>query len=482
MRRTAFVAIYVTLVLVLQAGYVAVGQEVVVPRHPPTLVQDPVQPVATIIADRYDIAYLARIGYVQAQYVARLTGGEFSQANKVASVLNHVYNSLIKGDWKATWTSLNMLRDIVTNMSPNQLQFLATSNSINLPACSRLVVNDQGVPTKIYIIENRYNESNPAALCLSPTDTLRLNSALDTVLSVLSMLHNKTVAPEAYILVLVHVPPEAAYPQVIQAILEGRLGTQVLEVAAGQNENITALVEALIQQVETGTKEEALAALRQLLELARSGVIDWNVYAQALRTYQDRFGEPPQLTGPPPGQGQEEVSVDLNNLLRQMQDVVEAAEKARIEARAGEGGGVITLPTNIRITQPDPAVMVLAGLALAATLIYREKDRLIPETTLHRVLLGIPPKDAGARWCYRALVDVLRVKGLAKEPWETPGEYLARIRGTLDPHVEVLAEELTAAFEKTVYAEEEVGLDARDCTRRLREVLLRWRAREGGLQ
>ena len=173
------------------------------------------------------------------------------------------------------------------------------------------------------------------------------------------------------------------------------------------------------------------------------------------------------------------MSVDLNNLLRQMQDVVEVAERARREAETNNESGV-ALPTNIRVTRPDPAVMVLGGIALAATLIYREKSRLIPQTTIHRVILGIPPKDASPRWCYSAMVDVLRIKGLAKEPWETPEEYLARIRKTLDPHLEVLAEELTTAFERAVYAEEEVELDARDCTRRLREVLLKWRARSGG--
>jgi len=461
--------------LALTAGAQA---EEAVPRHPPVLIPDPVQPVATIIADRYDLAYLARLGYSQAQYVAQLTGGELSAAYRVASALNNLNRALLNNDWRSVWASLDILKSILVNMSSVDLRFLASQNTITLPACKGLLGLEGPVLTEVYTIENPYEEANTYSFCAAPTTTLQLYSALDTSLSLLSMLHNKTVAPGVFIVILVHVPPEAAYPEVVQAIIEGRLTEQVLQ-AAVQEPDIQATVEALLEQVQTGDKDQALEALRQLLDLARSGVIDWDVYAQALRTYNERFGEPPQIQEPATG-GEEEVNVDLNELLRQMQSVVEAAEKARLEAAAEEEGGGGSIMGRIAITPPDPTIIALGGLLLAASIIYRERERVIPQTVLPRVLAGKPPRGAGAEWCYRALVEVLRVRGLPKEEWETPEEYLERIRDRLDPETLVLAEELTSAFEREVYGGERVEVDAEECVRRLRGVLLRWPARRGG--
>jgi len=475
------VAILVLVALAVQASPVAGAQEeVALPRHPPVLIPDPVQPVATIIADRYDLAYLARLGAVQAQTVAS-QAGEGSQVAQVVGVLNSVHDSLIRGDWEAAFAGLNTLKTVLVGMNASDLQLLASHNTITLPAC-RVTLEQAGTGTGTvevyYAIENRYEESNPYALCVAPTTVLELYSALDTSLSLLSVLHNKTVAPGVYVVVLVHIPPEAAYPEVVQAVAEGRLTEQLLQ-ATAQEQDLNATVQALLEQVATGDQQQALEALRQLLELARAGLIDWDIYAAALRTYQERFGEPPQFQTPD-AQAEEEVNVDLNELLRQMQGVVEAAEKARLEAGGGDNGGGIAVPNNIAITPPDPAVIALGGLMLAAALAYKERERILPKTALPWILAGRPPAGADVRWCYRALIEVLSLRGVPKQPWETPEEFLARVRGSLDPEVEALLEELTEAYEKTVYGEEPVEVDVEACARRLRGVMLRWRGPKGG--
>jgi len=471
------VALVLAVALLVQAAPAAGAQEVALPRHPPVLIPDPVQPVATIIADNYDLAYLARLGASQALAAAG-QAGEGSPAALVAVILDNVHDSLLRGDWQAAYTGLNNLKTLLVGLNASELRLLASPNTITLPAC-RVTLEQEGTGALevYYAIENRYEESNPYALCVAPTTTLELYSALDTSLSLLSVLHNKTVAPGVYVVVLVHVPPEAAYPEVVQAVAEGKLTEQLLQ-ATAQDQDLNATVQALLEQVATGDQQQALEALRQLLDLARAGLIDWDIYAAALRTYQDRFGEPPQLQTPE-AQAEEEVNVDLNELLRQMQDVVQAAEKARLEA-GGEGGGGIAVPDNIAVTPPDPTVIALGGLMLAAVLAYRERERILPKTALPWVLAGKPPSGADARWCYRALVEVLRIRGVPKYPWETPEEFLARVRGRLDAEAEALLEDLTRAYEEAVYGEQNVEVDAEECVKKLRRVMLKWRGQSGG--
>ncbi len=442
-----------------------------IPRHPPVLAATPVEPVAAVLADPGDLAYVAMVAWNQTARVVELTGATQSQLAALEAALEDAYKALRRGDLDTAGEYLRLARTLLLSLTPPDTQSLAMDNPAGFPACK---VEGEIV---YYVIASPWEEPGSQAYCPDPIYTVPSGSALDTILALLGA-GNITRERSIYWLYFVHVPREAAYPDVVAAVLEGGLGESLLNRLTGgsQGPYNASLVETLLQIVREGSQEEALDALQTLLQLAREGKIPYSVYAEALSIYQSRFGAPPQL-----GEEQEEVELNLTELASQMEEIVRAAEKARAEVQAGGGpGGERILPEAPSITPPPAGVLVagIAGLAVvaAASALRSRSGPLV----LPRLLAARPPSGGEVEWCYRALVAVLSMRGLDKEPWETPREYLERLRGSASPEVVQLAELLTEAYEAEVYGGERAALDAALCARSLRGLMAPWRRVRGG--
>jgi len=457
--------------LLLVAALLSHAAAAQVPRHPPVLVDTPIEPVAVALADALDLAYVAEVAAAQARQVVQLTGAVQGPLAAVAGALEDAAAALRGGDLARAAEYLGLVEGNLRQLTAADLQSLAMDNPVLIPACERAL--EDGV---VYVIsgpEEELSRGSPA-YCPAPTDSIESRSALDTILAILSA--GNITGGSVYTLVFVHVPPAAAYPDVVNAILDAGLAAGLQSTLDPGAANGTALpIEAqqLLEIVRTGEREEALAALQRLLELARQGEIPYNVYAEALAIFTERFGEVPTA------EDREAVELNLTELAAQMDELVKAAERARAEAGADTGAPGITLPSPT-VAPPDPALLAagavgLAAVAAAAALRERRHELVLP-----RLVLGRPPRGAGAEWCYRALVAVLSLRGLAKEPWETPREYLERVRPLLGPGEAEIAEVVTEAYEASVYGGEPVSLDVDACVRTLRGLMLPWRRLGGG--
>jgi len=460
-----------SLALLLAAALLAQAAGAQVPRHPPVLVDSPIEPVAVALADAYDLAFIASVAASQTQEVVSLTGAIQGPLGALAGTLRDARDALYAGDLERAADYLGLVEENLRQLTAADLQSLAMDNPAYIPACARAV--EGGV---VYVISGPQEEltRGSPAYCPAPTDSIESRSALDTILALLSA--GNLTQGGVYTLVFVHVPPAAAYPDVVNAILDAGLAAGLESTLNPGGANDTALpleAQQLLEIVRTGEREEALDALQRLLELARAGEVPYNVYAEALAIFAERFGEAPV------NQDREAVELNLTELASQMDDLVKAAERARAEARPDAGGVGFSLPSP-SVAAPDPALLVagVIGLAAVATVAVLRERR--PALVIPRLVVGRPPRGAGPEWCYRALVAVLSLRGLPKEPWETPREYLERVLHRLEPGVAEVAELVTEAFEASVYGGESVSVDVESCVRSLRRLMLPWRRLSAG--
>ncbi len=447
----------------LLASLPASAQEV--PRHPPILSPTPIEPVATALADRKDYAYVARIAWLQTSHVVDLTGTGQGPLGALESVLQQLYLSMSIGDVDKAEAYLNLAKKIVESLNSGDLQNLAMDYPMSIPAC-KMVYED----SVVYVISNPLEDpEQDKAPCVAPTHTIRVQSALDTILALLGA--GNLTANTTYLLEFIHVPQEAAYPEIVRAILEGSLRISPETGLKNQGQANTSLVEALLEKVKTGSQEEAFQALQQLLEMARRGEIPYSVYAKALSIYDSRFGTPQQAGG-------EEEEVNLTQLVAQMDAIVQAAEKARAEAGiAGGGGGTPSVVAPRTIPQH---VVYLAAAGLAAVAVSRSMRSRRLDFILPRAVLGLVPGDAGPEWCYRALVRMLSLRGFEKKPWETPREYLERVSPLLREEYRGILEVATEAYEASVYGGTPVQVDRDLCASVLRRLAQPWQRLSGG--
>ncbi len=448
------------------------GQEEFVVRHPPYILPHPVEQKGVALVDELDLAYLSYLAYKQVESLVSLRGAYHLSMGSLPGVLEDIHRYMLEGDVGSASYRIEALRARIERLPAGELQALAEYGGATLPSCQLELTGERSAVGLVYLLPNPYA---PLQLqdCAIPDTVLEVASVLDLLLMVASFNETRTIET-LFLLPLYHIPSEAATPELVSSILEGELNVSTMLRDKGVDEEY---IMTLYSLIANGTEKEALAALRTLRDMARTGLISWDQYAEALKLYRERFGAP-QLEEEP-GEEDKEVPLSIEDIARNLQGIVEEAEKARAQAsnktnREGASRGLA-----ITIQQPSPIVVVLAFAALAPLVVYRERDRLEPVSRLARVLIGVPPSNAGADWCYRVLVTVLGIKGLRKYEHETPREYLERVRGELPEDVLLLLESVTEDFERAVYAEQSAPIDTRECVVGARRVLMRWRLRSG---
>ena len=451
--------------LTLMLAEPVLAQEAV-PRHPPVIPGAAVEPVAVLGLDEADLAYLARIGAWQAGRVVEETGSQAGRVASLKSALEDFAEAVGEGRLDIADHYLVIMRELLLSAAKGDLELLATEVPAPLPACEV----STGLSYYYTLASDNETPGSPA-YCEAPNATVTSHSALDTIIA-LVLLGSLQEDPQGfYKTVLVHVPREAADPSVVAAILENRIGLDVLLNATLERPgayNIS-LVEQLLATVENGTQEEAAAAIQRLLELARSGQAPWDAYARALQIYQERFGSLPQQGG---GGEAEEVEVNVTSIAESLGDLVRRAEKARVSVGLQPQPPGVGVSVGLSPPRPELVYLLLAGVLGAAALGTLRRSGA---GSIARILLAKPPRGGGARWCYSAMVRVLALKGLGKRPWETPREYAARVSSLLPEDARSLLLLLTEAYEAEEYAGREAAVDEPYCISTLRRLVMPWR-------
>lgn len=435
------------------------------PRHPPVVPSAAVEPIAVLKLDAPDIAYLASIGAWQASRVVEETGSQAGRIASLGSALEDFSDAVREGKLDVANQYLNIMRQLLLSSPKGDLRLLASEVPAYLPACEM-----KAGLSYYYILASGQESPGSPAYCGAPNATVTSSSALDTILALLLLGGLEDNPDGLYKTVLVHVPPEAADPGVVAAILENRIGLDVLLNATREKLGAynTSLVDHLLSIVANGTQEEAAAAVQELLELARSGKAPWEAYARALQIYQERFGSLPQ-------QGEKkakEVEVNVTNIAESLGDLVRRAEKARVSVSVKPKPPGPSIGVSLATPSPRLVYLLIAGVLGAAALGALRRSEA---DSVLRVLISRPPTSGSTRWCYSMLIRVLSIRGLGKEPWETPREYAKRVSGRLPEDVRSLLLLLTEAYETEEYGGLEVSIDESYCMSTLRRLMLPWR-------
>ena len=377
---------------------------------------------------------------------------------------------------------INELKKSLNSLNNTQLALLAEKAPRYLPVCPKSIVY-HGANTTFYAVANPLGYL-PYQDCQAPTTTITLESPLDTFIALLTLREASgliSIVPRypgespvltrlytpAYLAEIVHIPRQLVSKELVEAIIEGKL--QITKPGEKERVNKT-LIEKLLDTIRNGSKEEATSALKKLNDYAKQGLIPWSLYEEALREYKQRFGSPNLVEARQEKAREEEVN--LTNFLQGLQHIVVQAEKARIEA---QGGGVAPKHKSktihiTTISPPSNVLLGLSGIGLLIVVMLAERESLAPITNLARLLAGRPA--GGPEWCYSTMILVLRLRGKPKYPYETPREYLERIKDSLSPEAQVLLEEITRAYEAKVYGGIPTGFDPGYCSRKLRRVLI----------
>ena len=456
----------VALVIMVVISPVTASQEL--PRHPPVIPRQTIVPIGTLLVDNYDLAYLSYIAYYQSSYVANITGKRISSLGPITSLLYGIHLSFLHNDINGAEQGLQTLRELLQKLAAGDVRDLAMQKPIQIPVCSH-DIELNGKTVTVYLTPNPYDLPSKQD-CIVPETQITLQSALDSMVTLLTFNKSSTYKGK-YIIAALHIPQVAAYSSVIQSILQGKLGWDIIQAIEQGNLQVNeTMIEQLFISIQNGSKTEALEALRTLNDYAKRGLIDWDTYAKALKIYRDRFGTP-ILTQPSNNTAKEEVEVNLTSFLTNLQGVVKQAEKARIEYQNKTGGGGFT-PPSIHVSPLSPSILGLAAVGLVAVALAVERERLKPATGVIRAIVGYPPKDASAEWCYRSLIYVMKLRGYPKYEYETPREYLARISDKVSPSTRALIETVTEAYEIEEFAGKQSNLDPKACSREIRRLLI----------
>lgn len=452
------------MIIMLVAAPIVLAEEL--PRHPPFIPKQTITPQGTLLVDNYDLAYISYIAYYQSLYAANITGKKITTLGPIPPLLHSIYESFLANDTQDAQGLLWSLRKLVSVLAAGDLRDLARDYPVKMAACPQ-EIELKGASVQVFLIPNPYA---PPGLqdCLAPQSTIQFYSALDTIVTLLTF--NETVRYNGkYIVEAFHIPSFAAYPSVIQSALEGRLGWDVVKLIeqGGLKVNET-IIQQLFASIENGSKQEALNALRTLNDYAKRGLISWDTYAKALRLYKEKYGTP-ILTGQDENtKNKKQVEVNLSSFLTNLQGVVKEAEKARLEYQGGGGG--LSAPS-IHVPPLTPHTIWVSIIGLLAVAVGVERDKLAPAATLARILFSKPPRNAGARWCYKALILALKLRGFPKEAYETPREYLERIREQVSSNTIALLESITQAYEEEEFADRTGLIDPKTCTGEIRRLV-----------
>ena len=240
----------------------------------------------------------------------------------------------------------------------------------------------------------------------------------------------------------------------------------------------------IVQLIQSGNETAALEALRQAKRLLEEGQIAQTQYKDLLEMYKDLYGEIPADLALDNDNNADSVVIDLDKILSQINDVKEGIP-------ATGANETIQAKNNIadKLLGIAPYIIVFLGIASAAmygSLLFRRRE-LDEVLFLPRILLGKPPYDDltdNIKWCYHAFIYVLSLRGLPKYEWETPREYLYRVKDLLTHEYKILLEDLTSEYELLKYGEvRDPGLVeyvVEDCIKEIRRALFSWRLRKDG--
>ncbi len=473
------VAVAFILIGLALTGSIASSQEI--PRHPPIILKQTVTINATLFLDSLDIEFLAYIAIQQINNTVII-----SNTGNTSGWYLHLINALQimarQAEQGYPLRGINELKKSLNSLNNTQLALLAEKAPRYLPVCPKSIVY-HGANTTFYAVANPLGYL-PYQDCQAPTTTITLESPLDTLIALLTLREASgliSIVPRypgespvltrlytpAYLAEIVHIPRQLVSKELVEAIIEGKL--QITKPGEKERVNKT-LIEKLLDTIRNGSKEEATSALKKLNDYAKQGLIPWSLYEEALREYKQRFGSPNLVEARQEKAREEEVN--LTNFLQGLQHIVVQAEKARIEA---QGGGVAPKHKSktihiTTISPPSNVLLGLSGIGLLIVVMLAERESLAPITNLARLLAGRPA--GGPEWCYSTMILVLRLRGKPKYPYETPREYLERIKDSLSPEAQVLLEEITRAYEAKVYGGIPTGFDPGYCSRKLRRVLI----------
>ncbi len=376
---------------------------------------------------------------------------------------------------------IKVLKKSLNSLNNTQLTLLAEKAPKYLPVCPKSIVY-HGANTTFYAVANPLGYL-PYQDCQAPITTITLGSPLDTLITLLTLREASGLIPivtrypgespaltrlytPAYLAEIVHIPKQLVSKELVEAIIEGKL--QITKPGEQERVNQT-LIEKLLDTIRKGSKEEATSALKKLNDYAKQGLIPWSLYEEALREYQQRFGSP-NIVEPKQEKAREE-EVNLTNFLQGLQNIVVQAEKARIEAQGRVAPRHKSRTLHITtISPPSNALLGLSGIGVLIVVLLAERESLAPLANLARLLVGRPA--GGPEWCYSTTILVLRLRGKPKYPYETPREYLERVKDSLSPEVQALLEDVTRAYEAKVYGGIPTGFDPGYCSRKLRRVLI----------
>ncbi len=288
-------------------------------------------------------------------------------------------------------------------------------------------------------------------------------------------------------------------------VTEKELLTYVLSVLSGEtilppigypNENNTLNniseynLSKLIQIIESGNKTDADNALAIAYKLLENGAISKEDYMEILQKYKEIYGEPPEGLDITSEQSKDDVVLDLDKILKSLENY-QRNQEGRVEINNPPSKlPVFPIPISeyqiIKIITLLIAAILGIGFTMAAYNVYKKGDYeeilFIP-----RILYGKPPyqdESRNALWCYWAIVRILSMKGYPKYEWETPREYLERVKDRLNTKYFQLLEYLTYIYEAIKYGEtftgEQYQFSAEKCTRMLRRLMLEWRVEKSG--
>ncbi len=255
------------------------------------------------------------------------------------------------------------------------------------------------------------------------------------------------------------------------------------------------LLESLAVNITSGNETKALQALAEAENLLSQGKISKSEYQALLDLYANVYGYVPSQYALNEDQGNATI-IDLNRILEKINNI--NSRELYNTPQTGLHPGLPQKPKTGRISSLISSVsknfkanarlvlaLILIPLTLLGVLRYASQLDMTGPVGVARLLAGKPPAFAEGRrasaWCYWMLVYLLALKGYPKWEWETPREYLGRVRGLLPPEVSSLLEDVTRVFEDSFYGGRNPDPEwTVSCTRRLRGLLVPWRLRRGG--
>ncbi len=472
------VAVTFILIGLALTGSIASSQEI--PRHPPIILKQTVTVNATLFLDSLDIEFLAYIAIQQINNTVIINSTE-NTSDWYLQLIDALQIVARQAEQGYPLHGIKALKKSFNSLNNTQLTLLAEEAPRYLPVCPKSMVYN-GANTTFYAVSNPLGYL-PYQDCQAPTTTITLESPLDTLIALLTLREASSLVSlvalypgespaltrlytPAYLAEIVHIPRQLVSKELVEAIIEGKL--QITKPSEKERVNKT-LIEKLLNTIRNGSKEEATSALKKLNDYAKQGLIPWSLYEEALREYKQRFGSPNLVEARQEKAREEEVN--LTNFLQGLQHIVVQAEKARIEAQGGVAPKHRSRTLHITtISPPSNVLLGLSGIGVLIVVLLAERESLAPLTNLARLLAGRPA--GGPEWCYSTMILVLRLRGRPKYPYETPREYLERVKDSLSPEVQALLEDVTRAYEAKVYGGIPTGFDSSYCSKKLRRVLI----------